>query len=153
MTFDFFKLYNEYKDRKESIHKLRSEIATQLNTILKKLKLNDGYRSNYITSSDDYDLRITKRILDKDTHHFLANIEIFDIWETHNEHEYAHNWLIPTYVLTDKNYVERYEHQQSSWIEQCKQREINFKAQQKATKEKQDMNTYRRIARKLKKKT
>ena len=153
MTRNFFEHYKDLKDKEQIVQNLREEIATQLNPIIKALFANNkNYRTQLLSTSSDYELRITKRILDKDTYHFLANVEVFDIWETQNEHEYAMNWVIPTYVLTDKNYAERYEHQQATWKEAQKQREINSKAQQKATKERQDMNTYRRIARKLRKK-
>jgi len=123
---DFFSLYIAMMEKQESIEKLRQNIASELNLIFKNLKLK-----NNISYGTEYRLRIRKITTDKYLHHFLAGIECFEIWETLDEAEYANSWLIPTFILTDKNYTETYFKLEQEWIANNKRKIIEQKEQAK----------------------
>lgn len=98
--------YKKLKKLQEQEEKANEELAKDLNIILRSLNLVKKYQE----VSSIHNISIYCRFFDKDLNHEFAGMSCLQINESSKDpdSEYSRSFILPSFILNDKNYVQRY---------------------------------------------
>lgn len=134
--------YKKMTDLIGKSNELKLPLLKELNGYLKDLKLASFYLSFSST------IEIKEVVLDHEGH-LLNKMKCLVVTEYTHTEEGNNCFIIPSFVLTDKDYKTRYFNLIKQWKQQAIDNDKAFKLQQKENKKLYDEKEYKRLKRKF----
>lgn len=142
---DILKLSQKHTKLQEESDEIKRKLVSELNIYIRPM-----YNRMI---SDNWDIRIERKILDKNLYHYLAGYDVLEIWETdlHGDSEYAASYLIPISILKDKTIAKTHKEIQAKFKQKQKEWEKERIKKAKEYKEEHDKKEFKRLKRKFNK--